>query len=584
MRFNLIKLARFLKPYLPFVIAAPLFMSLEVLMDIYLPRLMANIVDVGVLNKDLDYVLKMGVYMVIMALLGVVGGVGCIIFSTLSGQYFGRDVRSELFKKVQSFSFANLDKFSNASLITRLTNDITQVQQIVMTTLLRMMVRALLLIIGAIVMAYSLNKELAFIFWIIIPLVVLIMIVIIIKGLPLFKSSQEKLDRLNLVVRENLASIRIVKAFMRETLENKKFEFANKDLKLVSIKALKVSIILYPASMTIINLSIVAVLWFGGMHISGGSISIGDIMAYINYLTQILMAMTSLSNSINIISRGKVSADRINEVLDTKLDIISPASPFVGVIGQAEVEFINVLFRYPESTGDPVLTNINFSVKKGETVGILGQTGAGKTTLVSLIPRLYDVVEGAVLVNGLDVREYDLETLRKRIGIVLQESVLFTGTIKENIKWGNPDATDDEVEASARIAQAHEFIMEQENGYDTELVQAGVNLSGGQKQRVAIARALLKKPEILIFDDSTSAVDTVTEARLQKAMLNELSNCTKLIIAQRISSIINADKIIVLEGGEITAIGNHQQLLDTSEVYRDIYLSQKKDEVLIHER
>jgi len=583
-RFNLIKLARFLKPYLPFVIAAPLFMSLEVLMDIYLPRLMANIVDVGVLNKDLDYVLKMGVYMVIMALLGVVGGVGCIIFSTLSGQYFGRDVRSELFKKVQSFSFANLDKFSNASLITRLTNDITQVQQIVMTTLLRMMVRALLLIIGAIVMAYSLNKELAFIFWIIIPLVVLIMIVIIIKGLPLFKSSQEKLDRLNLVVRENLASIRIVKAFMRETLENKKFEFANKDLKLVSIKALKVSIILYPASMTIINLSIVAVLWFGGMHISGGSISIGDIMAYINYLTQILMAMTSLSNSINIISRGKVSADRINEVLDTKLDIISPASPFVGVIGQAEVEFINVLFRYPESTGDPVLTNINFSVKKGETVGILGQTGAGKTTLVSLIPRLYDVVEGAVLVNGLDVREYDLETLRKRIGIVLQESVLFTGTIKENIKWGNPDATDDEVEASARIAQAHEFIMEQENGYDTELVQAGVNLSGGQKQRVAIARALLKKPEILIFDDSTSAVDTVTEARLQKAMLNELSNCTKLIIAQRISSIINADKIIVLEGGEITAIGNHQQLLDTSEVYRDIYLSQKKDEVLIHER
>lgn len=579
----MIKLTRFLKPYLPYVIAAPLFMFLEVLMDTYLPRLMADIVDVGVANRDLDYVLKMGTHMVIIALIGVAGGVGCIIFSTLAGQYFGRDIRSELFKKVQSFSFTNLDKFSKASLITRLTNDITQVQQVVMTILLRMGVRASLLIIIGIVMAYSLNKELVFIFWIVIPLVILIMIVVIKKVLPLFMVSQEKLDQMNLVVRENLAGVRVVKAFMREAQEKEKFRSANKDLKAISMKAFRASITLLPASLTIMNLSVVAVLWFGSMHVSRGSVSVGDIMAYINYLMQILMAMTALSNSIVSISRGKVSAHRINEVLDTNIDIINPSVPLAGVAGQVEVEFKNALFRYPESTGDPVLTNISFYVKKGETLGILGQTGAGKTTLVSLIPRLYDVTEGAVLLNGRDVREYDLETLRKRIGVVLQQSILFTGTIKENIKWGKQDATDDEVETAARIAQAHEFIMQQKNGYDTKLGQGGVNLSGGQKQRVAIARALLKKPEILIFDDSTSAVDTVTEALIQKAMEDELCDCTKLIIAQRISSVVKADKIIVLEGGEITAIGSHQHLLDTSEVYRDIYLSQKKEVVLIHE-
>lgn len=579
----MLKLARFLKPYLPYIIAAPLFMLLEVLMDTYLPRLMANIVDIGVVNRDFDYVLKMGAYMVIIALIGVVGGMGSIIFSTLAGQYFSRDVRSALFKKVQGLSFNNKDKFSNASIITRLTNDVMQVQQIVMTILLSMMVRASLLIIFGIVMAYNLNKELASIFWVIIPFVVLIVIVTIIKGLPLFKVFQEKLDRLNLVVRENLAGVRVVKAFMRETLEKEKFGAANKDLKVISFKAIKVAIVLSPASMTIMNLSIVAVLWFGGMRVSGGSVSVGVIMAYINYLTQILASVAMLSNMIVSISRGKASADRINEVLDTKVDIISPAIPFAGGTGHGEVEFKNVLFRYPESTGNPVLTNISFSVKRGETVGILGQTGAGKTTLVSLIPRLYDVAEGAVLVNGLDVREYDLESLRKRIGFVLQQSILFKGTIKENIKWGNPDATENEVEEAARIAQSHEFILQQENGYNTEIEQAGVNLSGGQKQRLAIARALLKKPEILILDDSTSAVDTATEARLQRAMRNELGNCTKFIIAQRISSVIKADKIIVLEGGVIAAIGSHQHLLDTSEVYRDIYSSQEKEKVLVHE-
>jgi len=575
-------LLKFLKPFLPAVIAAPLFMFLEVLMDTYLPRIMADIVDIGVANRDLDYVFRMGAQMVLMAFVGVIGGVGCIIFSTLAGQYFGRDIRSALFRKVQSFSFANLDKFSSASLITRLTNDVTQVQQVIMM-LLRMMVRAPLLIIGGIVMAYNLNKGLAFIFWIAIPLVVVLMIVIIKIGFPLFMASQDKLDRLNLVVRENLAGVRVVKAFMRETREKEKFGIANEDLKNISIRAFRIVMAIFPASMTIMNLCIIAVLWFGGIRISGGSVSTGDIMAYINYMTQILMSLIMLSMMIVGVSRGKASVDRINEVLEARVDITNPASPSVAVTGRGEVEFRDALFRYPESTGDPVLTNISLTVERGETVGILGQTGAGKTTLVGLIPRLYDVTSGAVLVNGRDVREYDLEDLRKRIGVVLQQSILFTGTIRENIKWGNPDASDDEVETAAGIAQAHEFIMQQENGYDTELGQAGINLSGGQKQRLAIARALLKNPEILIFDDSTSSVDTATESSLQKAMQENLQDCTKFIIAQRISSVIQADKIIVLEGGEITASGNHQQLMKTSDVYRDIYYSQRKEEVLVHE-
>lgn len=558
-------------------------MILEVLMDTYLPWLMADIVDVGIANRDFDYVLKMGGYMVIIAIIGVLGGIGGIIFSTLAGQYFGRDVRSALFNKVQALSFSNLDKFSKASIVTRLTNDVIQVQQIVMTIILSMMVRASLLIIGGIVMAYKLNKELAFIFWFIIPLIVFIMIVIIKKGIPLFIASQEKLDQLNLVVRENLAGVRVVKVFMGETKEKEKFGVANKNLKEINIKTFKVAIVLSPVSMTIMNLSIVAVLWFGGISVSGGSVSVGVIMAYINYLTQILIAVTMLCNMIVSISRGKVSADRINEILDTKIDIINPETPVDKVTAHGEVEFENVMFRYPESTGNPVLINISLSVKRGETVGILGQTGAGKTSLVSLIPRLFDVAEGTVLVNGLDVREYDLEDLRKRIGFVLQQSILFTGTIKENIKWGNPDATDDEVEAAARIAQCHDFIAQQENGYNTIIKQSGVNLSGGQKQRIAIARALLKKPEILILDDSTSALDTETEAKLQKAICDGLGNCTKFIITQRISSIIKADKIILLEGGAIIAIGSHQHLLDTSVVYREIYSSQKKEKVIVHE-
>ena len=577
----MIKLTKFLKPYMFSVIAAPLFMLLEVVMDTYLPRIMADIVDVGIANRDMDYMLRMGALMVVMAIVGFVGGIGCAYYSTLAAQHSGRDIRSTLFKKIQGFSFANLDKFSGASLITRLTNDVNQLQLVVMM-ILRMAVRCPLLIAGGIIMAYNLNRDLAFIFWIAIPLVVLIMTAIIIASFPPFMISQEKLDRLNLILRENLAGVRVVKAFMREAKEKEKFGIANEDLKVITVKAFRISSSLYPASMTVMNLSIVAVLWFGGMRVIGGTVSTGEIMAYINYMSQILFSLTMLSWMVVGISRGKVSADRINEVLETQADIINPASPCTAVTGGGQVEFTNALFRYPGSTGDPVLSNINLSVKKGETIGILGQTGAGKTTLVSLIPRLYDVTSGIVLVNGRDVREYDLDDLRKRIGVVLQQSVLFTGTIKDNIKWGNPDADDDEVQAAAKIAQAHDFILRQVNGYDTRLGQAGVNLSGGQKQRIAIARALLKNPEILIFDDSTSSVDTATEACLQKALRENLRDCTKFIIAQRISSVIASDKIIVLEGGEITAVGNHQQLIKTSEIYRDIYYSQRKEEVLKH--
>jgi len=578
----LIKLARFLKPYMPSAIAAPLLMFLDALMDTYLPRLTADIVDVGIANRDLDYVLRMGALMVLMAFAGVVGSAGCAVFSAMAAQCFGRDVRSALFRKVQGFSFANLDKFDGASLITRMTNDITQIQQTVMM-MLRMMVRAPLIIIASIVTAYSLNRDLAFVFWIAVPLVAVIMIIVMKIGFPLFIATQDKLDRLNLIVRENLAGIRVVKAFVRESQEKEKFGAANENLKKISVRSLTAVMALFPASMTIMNLAVVAVLWFGGMRVSAGSVSTGVIMAYISYMAQILLSLAMLSLVIAGISRGNASAGRISEVLEAADDITNPITPCAAITGSGEVEFRNVVFRYPESTGDPVLANLSFSVKKGETVGILGQTGAGKTTLAGLIPRLYDAASGAVLVNGRDVREYDLEDLRKRIGVVLQQSVLFTGTIKENIKWGNPRATDDEAEAAARTAQAHDFIIRQENGYDAELGQAGVNLSGGQKQRVAIARALLKKPEILIFDDSTSSLDTMTEARLQKAMRKDLRECTKFIIAQRISAVMEADKIIMLESGEITAMGSHRQLMETSAAYREIYFSQGKDEALAHE-
>lgn len=569
----MLKLAKYLKKYKLYTILAPLLMMIEVASELLQPKLMTKIIDNGVVAGNLDYIIKVGIIMVVIAALGIIGGIGCLIFASLTSQGFGADLRDDLFKKIQEFSFKNIDTFKPSSLITRLTNDVTQMQNIVLMSL-RMLVRAPLLFVGGIMMTFTINRKLSLIFLVMIPIVLAAITVLIKLSFPLFKIVQEKLDKVNTVMRENLSGVRVVKVFVRSGYEIKKFDEANKDYKDTTIKAFRTIVLIMPVMMLVMNFGIIAILYFGGIQVKAGTMEIGDIMAFITYLTQILMALMMISMVFMIFSRAKVSADRINEVLETKVDIVTPENAVKETNETGTVEFRNVSFRYEGGTGEPVLENINFSVKKGETVAILGETGSGKSTLVNLIPRLYDVTEGEVFVDGVNVKEFDLEVLRKKVAVVLQEAILFSGTIKDNILWGKPDADDEEIYKAAEFAQAHGFVMELPDNYGTELGQKGVNLSGGQKQRLSIARALIKNPEILILDDSTSAVDMVTEKKIQNALAKELKDSTKIIIAQRISSVMNADKILVLGNGTISAMGTHEELLKTSKDYQEIYYSQ----------
>ncbi|MCQ4727242.1 ABC transporter ATP-binding protein/permease [Anaerotignum faecicola] len=569
----MLKLAKYLKKYKLYTILAPLLMMIEVASELLQPKLMTKIIDNGVVAGNLDYIIKVGIIMVVIAALGIIGGIGCLIFASLTSQGFGADLRDDLFKKIQEFSFKNIDTFKPSSLITRLTNDVTQMQNIVLMSL-RMLVRAPLLFVGGIMMTFTINRKLSLIFLVMIPIVLAAITVLIKLSFPLFKIVQEKLDKVNTVMRENLSGVRVVKVFVRSDYEIKKFDEANKDYKDTTIKAFRTIVLIMPVMMLVMNFGIIAILYFGGIQVKAGTMEIGDIMAFITYLTQILMALMMISMVFMIFSRAKVSADRINEVLETKVDIVTPENAVKETNETGTVEFRNVSFRYEGGTGEPVLENINFSVKKGETVAILGETGSGKSTLVNLIPRLYDVTEGEVFVDGVNVKEFDLEVLRKKVAVVLQEAILFSGTIKDNILWGKPDADDEEIYKAAEFAQAHGFVMELPANYGTELGQKGVNLSGGQKQRLSIARALIKNPEILILDDSTSAVDMVTEKKIQNALAKELKDSTKIIIAQRISSVMNADKILVLGNGTISAMGTHEELLKTSKDYQEIYYSQ----------
>lgn len=574
------KLFKYLKPHMFFSILAPLLMLVEVSCELMLPKIMSNIVNIGIANNNINYITTQGLFMLIFSLIGVVGGVGCTIFAAKASQFFGSDVRFALFKKIQSFSFVNLDKFHTSSLVTRLTNDITQIQQIVLMSL-RMLVRAPLTFLGGLIMVYSLNSNLTKILFISVFFLIILLYAILKAGFPLFKIAQQKIDRVNTVMRENLSGVRVVKAFVREDLEKKKFKKSNEDLRDTTIKAFKTITLIMPAMMLIMNITTVLILWFGGIKVNTGTMQSGDLMAYINYLTQILMSLMMVGMIVLMISRGKASIDRINEVLDTELDITNPIFPVENCIKYGNIEFKNVSFSYPESTGDMVLKNINFKAEQGQTIGILGQTGAGKSTFVNLIPRLYDVTDGEILIDGINVKNMNLDYLRKSIGIVLQRAVLFSGTIKENLKWGNEKATDNDIINASKNAQAYNFIMELPDKFDTILGQMGVNLSGGQKQRISIARTLMKNPKILIFDDSTSAVDMTTEANIQKSIKKNMPDTTKIIIAQKISSIMYADKIIIIQGGEIAGEGTHEQLLKANEIYKDIYNSQiKKEEVL----
>ncbi|WP_339272548.1 ABC transporter ATP-binding protein [Paenibacillus sp. FSL K6-1330] len=577
----MLKLFRYLRPHWAAALLAPLLMLLEVAMDLLQPILMASIIDQGVMQNDTSHILHTGLIMLGAAAIGLLGGLGCTIYSSIASQRFGADLRRDLFRKVQTLSFRNLDDISTGSLITRLTGDIVQLQTMVQM-LLRIFVRSPFLAIGSIIMAVIISPKLAIILAIAVPLLFVVMFFLIRATLPLFATVQKKLDKVNTVLKENFAGIRVSKAFVRAGYEKDRFHQANTDFTQFSVKTQRIVALNMPILTMILNISIVVVLWLGGKNAIDGSFEVGSLVAFINYVTQVLFSVSSVAMMLVRISTAKVSADRIQEVMHTESEIVNVAHPTMNVCKQGEIVFDQVTFSYKPEIQKPVLHNISFKVQPGQTVAIMGATGSGKTSLVSLLPRLYDVTSGRIFIDGTDVRQIDLSALRERIGIVLQESILFTGTIRDNIRYGKADASDEEVMAAAKAAQAHEFISSMPEGYDTVLGQRGVNLSGGQKQRISIARALLLRPAILILDDSTSAIDMGTESRLQKELAQLMNGRTCLMIAQRISSVIDADLILLLDDGKLVAEGTHSELLASCELYQDIYQSQFGKEVSSH--
>ena len=572
------KLANFLRPYRLWVILAPLMMALEVAMDLMQPRLMQRIIDQGIATNDLDVVLRTGGLMVVLALIGMAGGMLCGVFAIRAAQGFGADLRGTLFGKVQQLSFSNLDRLETGGLVTRLTNDVTQLTDVV-AMLLRIMVRAPLLLVGSLVMAVLTSPQLALLFLALIPVIVVAIALIFRRAYPLFKKVQERLDRINGVMQENLAGVRVVKAFARRDHEIGRFGRVNDALRDANMEAIRVVVIVMPIMMLTVNAGLVAALWFGGVKVEQGDLHVGQLIAFINYLLQSLFALLMVSMLVIRFSRAEASAERVQEILHSTPDIAPAASPATAFAPQGRVAFDHVSFRYGHDT-DPVLRDVSFVAEPGSVVAILGATGSGKSTLVGLIPRFYDVTEGRVLIDGVDVRDLEETTLRSTVAIALQESVLFSGTIRDNIRYGRPEATDAEVIAAATMAQAHPFICDLPDGYDAKVGQRGVNLSGGQKQRIAIARALIMRAPVLILDDSTSAVDVATERRIQEALATVEQTC--ILVAQRISAVVGADTILVLDDGRIIAHGTHAELMETSPVYRDIYESQMESGAVVY--
>ena len=567
------KLAKYIKPYLFFAILSPLMMVVEVVVDLIQPTLMSVIVDEGVIGGDISKLVRTGILMLLLVIVGGVGGLSASYFASVASQGFGCDLRGDIFRHVMAFSLEQTDKFSTGSLVTRLTNDVTALQNFV-SMVLRMFIRTPMLFVGGIIMALSLDVNFSVVLACAMPIELLIVFIVVLKARPLFDTVQKKIDKVNSIVQENIIGARVVKAFVREEHQIDRFDDANRDLRDTTLYVQKLLSILHPAMMIIMNVSVVAIILIGGLRVQAGELEVGKIMAAITYITQILFSLLMVAMGFQMFSRTLASARRINEVLDEKPVIVSGnAAPERAPQG-GSVKFENVSFRYPGTAGKPVLQNINLEVKPGEFLAILGSTGSGKSTLVKLIPRFYDAIEGRVLVNDVDVRDYDLKDLRGRISFVLQTSELFSGTIADNIRWGYDEATDEEVRHAAKIAQADEFINSFADGYDTFVAEKGASLSGGQKQRIAIARAILRKPEIIIFDDSTSALDVGTESRLRAALKEELKGTTIIMIAQRITSVMAADRIAVIEDGVITACAPHDELMKTSDTYREIYNSQ----------
>ena len=575
------RLFPFLRPYWLWAGLAPLAMMLEVVMDLLQPTLIAHIIDEGIAQQDTAFVVRTSGWMMMAAAVGLVGGMACTVFAILAAQGFGADLRHTLFGKVQALSFGNLDQLETGKLITRLTNDVTQVQDLVAMAL-RIMVRAPLLMVGSVVMAVITSPRLALLFLVLLPAILLLLVWIIRKTLPLFAGVQQRLDALNIVMQENLAGVRVVKAFVRGVHERARFGVANDDLMQQNLRAVRTMAITMPLVSFTLNVGVVAALWFGGVQVQTGELQVGQVIAFINYLTQALMALTMVSMLVMRVARAEASAARIGEVMDSAPQVQDrpAAHPNTTPTLRGRVAFEQVRFTYNGDDEEPVLKAIDFVAEPGETVAVLGATGAGKSSLINLIPRFYDVNGGRITIDGVDVRDLDQAALRRQIGVALQEPILFSGTIRDNIRYGCPDADEAAVLAAAKLAQAHDFIMTLPGGYNAVVGQRGVNLSGGQKQRLAIARALLIDPAILILDDSTSAVDVATEAHIQDELARVRQGRTTFMVAQRISSVLTADKILVLDDGQVAAAGDHRTLLATSPIYREIYASQLEPEFL----
>ena len=567
---------KYITPYLSAFVIGPLMMLTEVAGEVMLPKFMSMIINNGVADRNLAYIGKMGALMVLTVLFMAVGGILGAYFSAKASISFTSDMRNDLFRKVQQFSFENIDGYSTGSLVTRLTNDVQQVQNVLMMGL-RMALRAPGMFLGALIMAFMMNRQLAVIILIVIPLLLAAIILILKTAFPRFGEMQRRLDRLNSGIQESLTNVRVVKSFVREDHEIEKFSRLNRDLKESSLRALRIVITTMPVMMFAMNVTTLAVVWYGGNIIIAGKMPVGDLTAFTTYIVQILMSLMMLSMVFLQSSRASASMKRINEIFDTEINLNDDnAKTKDKKVTEGRVEFKNVSFGYSGENGrkDLVLEGISFTAEPGQTIGIIGSTGSGKTSLVQLIPRLYDVTGGEVLVDGVNVKEYSLKHLREGVGMVLQKNILFSGTIEENLRWGNEDAPMEDVIRFSESAQADPFVKTFKNGYGTEMGQGGVNVSGGQKQRLCIARALLKRPKILILDDSTSAVDTATEAKIRESLYHDLKDTTKIIIAQRISSVQEADQILVLEDGKIIGHGTHEELLKTCETYSEIYTTQ----------
>ncbi len=566
-----------LKRYRWSLVASPLLIAVAVFCETMQPMYMARIVDEGVMVRDIGVIVRTGLWMLGFGVVALAAAIANAWLSSRTSTRFGTDLRREIFERIQSFAFPDMDRFSSASLITRLTGDVTRMQQIVFMSM-RIMLRAPMLFVMALVFVLVLDAQLAAILAAAIPVMVIVVWRVMRRGFPYFLKVQKRVDKLNAVVRENLINIRLVKSFAREDFEGAKFHKSSHELQETSIRAANIIVSSIPLMQVVLNFSVVAVLWFGGGRVIGGTLTVGELISFVNYLMQILMAVMMFSMVVMNFARASASSERIVEVLDTEPSLTDGAAALENDfrVTSGVVEFRDVTFDYgDEKDGvDEVLCDITFSVAAGETIAVVGGTGSGKTSLVQLIPRLYDATKGAVRIDGRDVREYRLEELRRSVGMVLQKNELFSGTILENLRWGDPKATLEEVQQAAKIAQAHDFVVGFEHGYDTELGRGGVNVSGGQKQRLCIARALLRRPKILILDDSTSAVDSTTELKIRTGLKSALKGTTVFIITQRIATMQSADRVMVLDDGRIEALGKPDELMETSKIYREIYESQ----------